>query len=474
MSKILELREKRMTLATRARELLTLCDTAKREMSAEEKTNWNACHDEIDRIAEQLKVLERQQKIDDEIALTRTGPQTQLDIGAGGGAQDSEQRKARVQRVQSDFRSYLRTGVTDPANLATATDPDSGRSVQGFAVPLLSPSEIAQRQIEHRAVGETTGGGASGITGFGVSEGFQIKLWEALKSYSSVREAPISYQATEQGNNLPEMLVDDTSNQGELLTENTQTASNADASFTQVTLGAYMFSSKSMLFSHQALQDIAALEDRIGEMAGIRIGRIQGSYFTNGNGSGQPLGILAAAITASGSNSSLLASGSTVVAGGGGPTGWVYNDVINLEHSIDPAYRSLRVGTTKACGFMFNDHALRQTKLIKDSQGRPLWLSGFTALGGESPDTIDGFPYYVNQFMPNFGTTTVGSVTTANYPALFGYFPAFKVRDVKEIIVLRLVERYADYLQVGYIGFMRSDSKMIQQNAVGVFQNSAT
>lgn len=469
----LDLCEKRMKLSERAKELLTKCDSEKRAMSAEELTNINACHDEIDDLAKQIAVLDRQERQDKEISETRMGPRhapEQPGRGAGG-----DQRIQRAAAIQKEFRNFLLGGVQAVNDRSLLSDPTSADAVPvpgiGFRVPLLSESELRtrrQERLEKRAVGE------SGISGYGVSEGFQIKLWDTLKSFASVRAAPISYESTEQGNNLPELVDNDTSNQGALLTENTQTASNVDASFTQVTLGAYMFSSNAMLFSLQALQDIEALEEKIGWFAGVRIGRVQGSYFTTGTGSGQPYGILQAAINAVGTYASLLVQGTSVGSGGGGPTGWVYNDVINLEHSIDPAYRDLRVGGRKACGFMFNDSTLRQTKLIKDSQGRPLWLAGFTALGGEAPDTIDGFPFYINQYMPSFGTTGSGSTLAGNYPALFAHFPSYKVRDVKEITLLRLVERYADYLQVGYIGFLRSDARLLQQNAVGVYQNSAT
>ena len=42
--------------------------------------------------------------------------------------------------------------------------------------------------------------------------------------------------------------------------------------------------------------------------------------------------------------------------------------------------------------------------------------------------------------------------------------------------VLRLVERYADYLQVGYIGFLRADGNLVDAGThpIAAFQNSAS
>ena len=45
---------------------------------------------------------------------------------------------------------------------------------------------------------------------------------------------------------------------------------------------------------------------------------------------------------------------------------------------------------------------------------------------------------------------------------LFGDLSKFKVRRVKgDLSVTRLVERYAEYAQVGFIGFQRADSNLI-------------
>jgi HK97 family phage major capsid protein len=59
---------------------------------------------------------------------------------------------------------------------------------------------------------------------------------------------------------------------------------------------------------------------------------------------------------------------------------------------------------------------------------------------------------------------------------LFGAFKKYHARQVREVTVLRLVERYADSLQVGFLGFLRSDSALLDAgtNPVKFYQNSAT
>jgi HK97 family phage major capsid protein len=58
---------------------------------------------------------------------------------------------------------------------------------------------------------------------------------------------------------------------------------------------------------------------------------------------------------------------------------------------------------------------------------------------------------------------------------LFGDFQAaYVVREVLGIQSLRLEERYADFLQVGFLGFMRTDGITQDANAVKAYKNSAT
>ena len=50
------------------------------------------------------------------------------------------------------------------------------------------------------------------------------------------------------------------------------------------------------------------------------------------------------------------------------------------------------------------------------------------------------------------------------------------VRDVQDVLLLRLEERYAEYLQVGFIAFARMDGKLVDAGThpIKYYQNSAT
>ena len=99
---------------------------------------------------------------------------------------------------------------------------------------------------------------------------------------------------------------------------------------------------------------------------------------------------------------------------------------------------------------MMADSTLKIVKKLKDSQNRYLWMSG---LAFKEPDTINGYPYTINQHMPA-ATTTLKSL-------LFGDFSKYFIRRAGGVMLMRLVERYADYNQTGFVAFQRADGNLV-------------
>jgi HK97 family phage major capsid protein len=70
-----------------------------------------------------------------------------------------------------------------------------------------------------------------------------------------------------------------------------------------------------------------------------------------------------------------------------------------------------------------------------------------------SPNTILGYPYTINQSM--------ASMTASAKSVLFGDFSKYVIRDVRGFTLVRLDERYADYHQVGFLAFLRTDGDLL-------------
>jgi len=113
-----------------------------------------------------------------------------------------------------------------------------------------------------------------------------------------------------------------------------------------------------------------------------------------------------------------------------------------------------------------NDLTLTNLRIITDGFGHPLWQPNPQI--GEA-DMLWGFPYLVDQNMPNVSTSTstVGGLW-------FGDFKrAMVVRQVNGGGVMRLTERYADYLQVGFLVHIRMDSQPNDMRAVVEYKTNS-
>lgn len=115
---------------------------------------------------------------------------------------------------------------------------------------------------------------------------------------------------------------------------------------------------------------------------------------------------------------------------------------------------------------MMADSSLKVLKKLKDSTGRPLWQPALSGLANPVPDTIDGDPYFVNQ--------DVVAMAANAKSVVYGNFSKYCIRDAKDVTILRLVERYAELGQVGFLAFSRHDGRCLNTNAFKYYQNSAT
>jgi predicted phage gp36 major capsid-like protein len=204
-------------------------------------------------------------------------------------------------------------------------------------------------QAEARALSSLTGS-AGGDT---IPTGFQPSFELAMLQFGGIRNvADILRTAT--GNPLPWPTGNDSSNKGVMLGENTAVATTTDPTFGLVMWNAYKFTSKMILVPVELLEDSAFdLPSIIGAMCGERIGRIQADYFTTGTGAAQPKGIVTAATV-----------GKTTASA----TAIKYAELVDLVHSVDPAYR----GGSKV-GFMFHDLILAYLSKLTDGNGKPIW-----------------------------------------------------------------------------------------------------
>ena len=151
------------------------------------------------------------------------------------------------------------------------------------------------------------------------------------------------------------------------------------------------------------------------------------SHFSVGDNSSKPQGVVNAGTGVT------CASASAIT----------YNELLDLQHSVDPAYRA-------NAKFMMHDSTLKVLRKLVDSQNRPIFQQDIT---GNSPGTLLGWPIVINQ--------DIASIATTAKVIVAGDFSKYIIRDVTDFTLLRLEERYADYHQVGFVGFSRHDGRIL-------------
>lgn len=281
---------------------------------------------------------------------------------------------------------------------------------------------------ETRDMGIATGAGG----GFTVPIGFLAEWEKALKSYSGVLNSPVRIMPTQTGNDLQLPTVNDTSNVGELLAENVATTA-LDVAVGQITFKSYVFSAKQIPVSNQLLQDNAVgLEQEIRDIAAERIGRIVNQFLTTGTGTAQPQGIVTA---------------STLGKTAASATAITYDELIDLEHSVDPAYRN-----GPGVGFMMNDTVIAILRKLKDADGRPIWQPAATSgMVSGVEGLLNGRKYYVNQDMASPAATAKSIV--------FGDLYRYCVRQINLPVIARADELGMAKNQKIFFMFARYDGR---------------
>lgn len=331
-----------------------------------------------------------------------------------------------------------RATTADLAASGTRADPTFARAEdQAFA------AYVRSGKIDTIARAAGVGIGASG--GYVVPVEFADKVTETMKSFSAVRRLA-EVTTTTTGGDLWWPTVNDTDHAGALLAENTL-ADEQDIEFGQNVLRAFAYTSLRVKVSHALAQDTGFdLEALLARALGRRIGRAQNPHFTTGNGSSQPEGFVSSGRI-----------GATTAAA----TAILYDELVDLEHSVDADYRE----DPDACAWQFHDNVWKYIKKIRDDADRPIWTPPTAT--GERPRLL-GYPVAVNNAMAS--TIAADAVTVA-----FGNWRAgYAIRDVLEGFTLaRLTQVYADSFQLGYVGFARSDGLVQDAQAFALLKQHA-
>jgi len=403
------LREQRAGLVEQNRAVLAAISGEKDGARIKElETQWDTRDNEIEALGTRIERAEKQDKLDDE----QTRPLRRTEVGRHLPALLSPEQKTEVaERYKRAYWDNLR-----------------GFQLEADDAALLSSRRMSVHG-EIYDVDKRAQSSAVALGGYAIPQGFVNQLEKNMIAFGGVRPMATILR-TAKGNRLPWPTVSDAQNEALIIGEGAAIGGATDMTFGEVAFGAFTFRTL-VLASFELLQDEDVnLEGFILDAISERFARGSNKKYTVGAGTTEPKGFITSA--SSGGTGALAAA-------------ITFGELVELEHSVDPAYRSL-----PGVGFQLHDTALKLIKKLVDSTGQPLWLSG---VAFKEPNTILGYPYAINQHM---AVPAINSKSVA-----FGAFKKFVIRDVQDVLIVRANELHLANGQVGFYAFFRTDSQML-------------
>jgi HK97 family phage major capsid protein len=361
---------------------------------AEKRAKFDAISKDVDTLENDAQRMEGIEKREADRRSYTPSPRPQIASSFVDNMSDSEKRD----RFSKSFRSYAlngRAGMTpeETRDLLTTSD-----GTGGALIPQL----------------------------------FDGMLYEAQKWYGPVATLVRQRKTNNNGAQMKVSLSNDTANGITLLaTEGTSAPAETDPAFASTLLGVDTVSLGLVKISRNELADSTFdLDAFIRESFGKRYARgLEKAITTGKDSAGTTLpNVQSLAGTA------VVGQTTTTLANG---IGWT--DLTALYGALDPSY-------TIKPNWMFNSSTRSYLIGLKDGFGRPYFTPDPSQ---DNPfGKILGFDVVINQAMVNMGANAK--------PVLFGSLnDAYLLRTEGQPTILRLEERFADLLEVGFIGYSR-------------------
>ena len=401
MKELMEMRDKRVQSWNAAKAFLESHRGEDGTLSAEDDAIFNKMMDDVDKLGREIARMEKMEAMDVEMSKATSKPLT----------------SAPTTRMEEEPVSK------------------TGRGGNGYAKNFWNA--MRSKSVSHEVLNALQVGTDS-EGGYLVPDEYERTLIEALEDQNIFRQLAHVIHTSSGDRKIPVVASKGTAS---WIDEEAQYPESDDA-FGQVSIGAYKLATM-IKISEELLNDsVFDMPAYIAKEFARRIGAAEEEAFFTGNGTGKPLGILAAT--------------------GGAETGVTAAaaDKITMDEVIDLFY-SLRAPYRRNAVFIMNDATVKALRKLKDGQGQYLWQPSITA---GTPDTILNRPVYTSGFMP--------TLATGNKTILFGDLGYYWVADREGRSFKRLNELYAPTGQVGFLASQRVDGKLILPEAVKVLKQA--
>ena len=396
---IAEMRNKRKKLIETMDGFLDTHKTKNGTLSVEDDATYKTMEDEITELTNEIHRMERREAIEAELEKPVSKPIMENPMN---GRLDNDEVKA-------------------------------GRAADSYKTAMLSAL-----RSNFRNVSNVLQEGVDADGGYLVPEEYDTRLIDGLKEENIIRK--LGHTITTSGERKINIAATKPAaawiDEGEALTF-------SDATFSQINLDAHKLHVAVKVTEELLYDNAFQLENYIIEEFYKALANAEEDAFINGNGTGKPLGILAAS---GGAEVGVTAASATAITA---------DEVINLVYSLKRPYRKNAV-------FILNDQTIAALRKLKDGNGAYMWQAALVA--GE-PDKLLGYPVYTSAYMP---TIEAGAKTI-----IFGDLSYYNIGDRGSRSFAELRELFAGNGMVGFVAKERVDGKLVLPEAIKVLQQKA-
>ncbi len=199
--------------------------------------------------------------------------------------------------------------------------------------------------------------------------------------------------------------------------------------------------------SYRELQASPRAEDVIRQRIALSFAYGEEKQYLTGDGSGHPLGVFVA--SASG-----ISTGRDVTATGASHS-IAADDVRNMQMAIAQQYQDADTFV-----WVLHRDAVKQVWKLKDGQGQWMWQQNgyMNGMTGKRSPTLDGIRVCQSEYAPN-------TFSTNAYIAVLGDFSYYRIAETMDMEIQRLVELYAATGQIGFLARKFVDGSPVLESA---------
>ena len=435
--KIKKLRDDRAKIVHDQRTLLEKAESEKRDLTAEEETNYEAMDTDFNKLTDEIKAVQEAEQRKDERAKTLKAHEDLLKRS------QKEPVKPDVDTRVQDDKKVVEYPIEQRYKNAVAAYREHTDSVyslntydKAFRAFLANGMRGLNTQEERALQADNDGTG-----GFLVApEQFVMQLIQKVdnmvfvRRYANVISIP---NAASLGAPALDNDPADPTWTAEIKTGTEDSTMDFDKRALHPHPLAKRIKVSKKLIRVAAMNIDSTVRDRLAYKFGVT----EENAFLNGDGSNAPLGVFTA--SANGINTGRdISTGNTA-------TGIKADNLIDCKYKLKAQYRN-----SSSTRWAFHRDAIKMIRKLKDGEGNYLWKQGLS----DRPDTILDIPFEESEYCPK-------TYTTGLYVGILGDWRFYWIADALDMVIQVLTELYAETNQNGYIGRKETDGMPVLEEA---------